>query len=56
MSLNTNKDKVKNLKISVKHHEMLKKHCKKKGLKMFHYIESLIEENCKVKKDIYGES
>jgi hypothetical protein len=49
------KEIVKNLKISEHHHSMLKNHCKSEGLKMFKYIEKLIEENCKPKTDIYGE-
>jgi len=47
--------KIKNLKISEESHDMLKKHCQKNGLKMFKFIEKLIEENCKEKIDIYGE-
>jgi DNA polymerase III delta subunit len=45
----------KNVKISEKHHEMLKTHCEKNGLKIYKYLEKLILENCKKKKDIYGE-
>lgn len=46
----------KNLKISEKHHEMLKKHCEKNGLKIYKFIEKLIEINCNQKKtDIYDE-
>jgi hypothetical protein len=46
----------KNLKISEKHHEMLKKHCEKNGLKIYKFVEKLIETNCKQKKtDIYDE-
>lgn len=48
---------MKNVKISDKHHEMLKIHCEKLGLKIHKFLEKLIENNCKVvKKDIYGES
>jgi hypothetical protein len=46
---------VKNLKISEKHHTLLKDHCKKNGLKMFAYIERLIEENCTEETDLYDE-
>jgi hypothetical protein len=46
----------KNLKISEKHHEMLKKHCEKNGLKIYKFIEKLIETHCNNKKtDIYDE-
>jgi hypothetical protein len=46
---------VKNLKISEYHHKLLKDYCNKEGLKMFNYVERLIEENCKPKRDLYGE-
>jgi predicted DNA binding CopG/RHH family protein len=46
----------KNVKISEKHHEMLKKHCEKNGLKIHKFIEKLIDANCQPKKtDIYDE-
>ena len=45
----------KNLKITPNTHEILKKYCEENGLKMFAYVERLIKENCKPKKDIYGE-
>jgi hypothetical protein len=45
----------KNVKISEKHHEMLKAYCDKNGLKIHKLIEKWIETNCKSKKDIYGE-
>jgi hypothetical protein len=46
----------KNVKISEKHHEMLKVHCDKNGLKMYKVLEKFIEEYCKPKKkDIYGD-
>lgn len=55
--------KLKNLKISEKHHEMLKEYCDKNGLKMYRVIQKWIDENCKSnkfnesprKKDIYGD-
>lgn len=51
------KQKTKNVKISEKHHEMLKDHCDKSGLKIYKVLEKFIEETCKPKKkDIYGES
>jgi hypothetical protein len=46
----------KNVKISEKHHEMLKIHCEKNGLKIYKVLEKFIEETCKPKKkDIYGD-
>jgi hypothetical protein len=55
--------KSKNIKISEKHHEILKAHCDKNGLKMYRVIEKWIDELSRVgisagvkKKDIYGES
>jgi hypothetical protein len=50
------KKKIKNLKISVESHEVLKKYCDKKGIKIYKFLENLIMEKCKDKKDIYGES
>jgi hypothetical protein len=53
----TKKLENKNIKISEKHHDMLKAHCDKRGLKIYKFLEKIIEENCKLKnKDIYGES
>lgn len=48
--------KIKNLKISVESHEVLKKYCDKRGIKIYKFIENLILETCKEKKDIYGEN
>lgn len=49
-------NKSKNVKISEKHHEMLKIHSEKSGVKIYKILEKLIEEFCKPKKrDIYGE-
>jgi hypothetical protein len=46
----------KNVKISEKHHQMLKVHCDKNGLKMYKVLEKFIEDYCKPKKkDIYGD-
>ena len=48
----------KNLKITTKTHELLKKYCEQNGLKMFAYIETLIKRNCVSSdkdKGIYGE-
>jgi hypothetical protein len=51
-----NKKKIKNLKISVESHEVLKKYCDKRGIKIYKFLENLILEKCKEKKDIYGEN
>jgi hypothetical protein len=51
----------KNLKITTKTHQLLKKYCEDNGLKMFAYVETLIKRNCILKQnnnndnDIYGE-
>tara|TARA_R100000664_G_C2718595_1_gene112811 strand:+ start:660 stop:890 length:231 start_codon:yes stop_codon:yes gene_type:complete len=55
MSSERKKQKIKNLKISVESHTLLKTYCKQRGLKMFSFVERLITEKCKIKKDIYGE-
>ena len=47
--------KIKNIKISVESHEILKKYCEKKGLKIYKFLENLIKKNCEEVKDIYGE-
>ena len=51
-----NENKIKNLKISVDVHNILKTYCDKKGIKMYRFLEKLIIEKCKEKKDIYGEN
>jgi hypothetical protein len=48
--------KIKNLKIDKDVHDVLKKYCDKRGLKMYKFLEGLILEKCKEKKDIYGEN
>jgi len=46
----------KNVKISEKHHKILKEYCDKNGLKIHKILEKWIDENLKSKKrDIYGE-
>jgi hypothetical protein len=50
-----NNKEIKNIKISPSSHELLKKYCDRKGLKIYKFLENLIEETCKDKKDIYGE-
>lgn len=47
--------KIKNIKISVESHKILKEYCDGKGYKIYGFLEKLIEDNCSVKKDIYGE-
>ena len=48
--------KSKNIKISEKHHAILKDHCDKNGLKIYRVIEKYIDElNKSRKKDIYGD-
>ena len=48
--------KIKNLKISVEAHEVLKRYCDKRGLKIYKFLETLILEKCKEKRDLYGEN
>jgi len=47
--------KIKNIKISEEVHEVLKKYCEEKGLKIHKFLEKLILKNCQKEKDIYGE-
>jgi len=49
-------NKIKNLKISEEVHSVLKKYCEKKGVKIYKFLEHLILEKCKEKRDIYGEN
>ena len=49
------KKEIKNLKISPESHEVLKKYCDKRGIKIYKFVENLIMEKCKEKKDISGE-
>jgi hypothetical protein len=46
---------IKNIKISPEAHLILKKYCEKRGIKIYKFLENLITETCKDKKDIYGE-
>lgn len=46
------KNNLKNLKISEKHHEMLKEYCDKNGLKIYRVVQKWIEETCKPNKDV----
>ena len=50
------KKTIKNIKISKESHEVLKHYCDKRGIKIYKFLENLILEKCKEKKDIYGES
>ena len=49
------KKEIKNLKISPESHNVLKIYCDKRGIKIYKFLENLIIEKCKEKKDIYGE-
>jgi len=50
------KRKIKNIKIDPKVHEILKKYCDKRGMKIYKFLENLIIQNCQEKRDIYGEN
>jgi hypothetical protein len=50
-----NEKKIKNLKIDKDVHDVLKKYCDKRGIKMYKFLENLIIEKCKEKRDIYGD-
>ena len=54
--MSTEHSKIKNLKISKEVHNILKTYCDKNGIKMYRFLEKLILEKCKEKKDIYGEN
>jgi hypothetical protein len=54
--MSNNETEVKNLKISKDVHKILKDYCDKRGLKIYHFLEKIILEKCKDKKDIYGEN
>jgi hypothetical protein len=47
--------KIKNIKISIESHELLKKYCEENGLKIYKFLENLIIKTCTKEKDIYGE-
>lgn len=55
-TMSQKKIKIKNLKISVESHEILKKYCNRKGIKIYKFVEQLIFDKCTEKKDIYGEN
>lgn len=48
-------EEIKTIKISKEVHLLLKNYCNDNGLKLSKFIEKLIIEKCKKKKDIYGE-
>ena len=48
-------EKLKNIKIGKTSHDLLKTYCDDRGLKIYKFLEKLIVETCKEKKDIYGE-
>jgi len=54
--MENNEKKIKNLKISIEVHDILKTYCEKRGIKMYRFLERLIIEKCKDKPDIYGEN
>jgi hypothetical protein len=54
--MSDNNKKIKNLKISLEVHNILKTYCDKNGIKMYRFLERLIMEKCKDKKDIYGDN
>ena len=49
-------NKIKNLKISEEVHDILKKYCEKRGIKIYKFLENIIREKCSEKKDVYGEN
>lgn len=51
----SNEKKIKNLKISVETHTVLKTYCEIRGLKMYKFLEKLIMDKCKPKRDVYGD-
>ena len=50
------KKEIKNIKISTESNEILKKYCDNRGIKIYKFLENLIIEKCKEKKDVYGEN
>lgn len=47
--------KIKNIKISVESHKILKDYCDRNGFKIYGFLETLIKNNCSEKKDLYGD-
>ncbi len=56
LPMSKEENKIKNLKISLEVHNLLKNYCDKNGIKMYRFLERLIVEKCKEKKDIYGDN
>jgi hypothetical protein len=54
--MNDKVKKIKNLKISIEVHDILKSYCDKNGIKMYRFLERMIIEKCKEKSDVYGEN
>jgi hypothetical protein len=54
--MNDKVKKIKNLKISIEVHDILKSYCDKNGIKMYRFLERMIIDKCKEKPDIYGEN
>lgn len=50
------KKEIKNIKIAPEVHDILKKYCDKRGIKIYKFLENLIIDKCKEKKDVYGEN
>ena len=47
---------IKNLKISKEAHDVLKKYCDKRGIKIYRFLEKLIMDKCVEHKDNNGEN
>ncbi len=45
----TMKDKLVDIKIRAEYRDMLKSHCRDNGMKMYIFVEKLIEQNCNIK-------
>jgi len=56
ITMSTQDPEIKNLKISKEVHDILKKYCEKRGIKIYRFLENLIKEKCSEKKDLYGEN
>lgn len=54
--MSSDDNKIKNLKISEEVHDILKKYCEKRGIKIYKFLENIIREKCSEKKDVYGEN
>jgi hypothetical protein len=51
----SDKKEIKNIKIDPEVHEVLKKYCEKRGIKIYKFLENLILKTCREKTDIYGD-